>query len=92
MLLGALNTGSDPAETTTTGFAEFAPGSVLVLYSDGLVERDSVTVEEATEALYRTMSAFEADRPLEQLCRRLLLETTGARDDTTVFAVRIAAD
>ena len=63
-----------------------------MLYSDGLVERHSVTVEDATEALYRTMSVFEADTPLEQLCRGLLLETTGARDDTTVFAVRIADD
>ena len=89
LLLGALRAG-DPAETTTTGFAELAPGSLLLLYSDGLVERDSVTVEDATEALCRTMSAFEADTPLEQLCRGLLLETTGVRDDTTVFAVRIA--
>ena len=49
-----------------------------------------MTVEDATEALYRTMSAFEAGTPLEQLCRALLLETTGVRDDTTVFAVRTA--
>jgi serine phosphatase RsbU (regulator of sigma subunit) len=92
LLLGALNPVSDPAPTTTTGFAELVPGSLLVLYSDGLVERDSVTVEDATEALYRTMSAFGADTPLEQLCQGLLLETTGARDDTTVFAVRVTGD
>jgi Stage II sporulation protein E (SpoIIE)/GAF domain len=88
MLLGALNAGAAPATPSETGVVELPAGSLLLLYSDGLVERASATLEEATDALCQTLSEFDADAPLEQLCQQLL-EAPGARDDTTVFTMRI---
>jgi putative methionine-R-sulfoxide reductase with GAF domain len=88
MLLGALNTGAAPSATASpTGVVELPAGSVLLLYTDGLVERASATLEEATAALCHTLAEFDATEPLEQLCQQLLA-APGARDDTTVFTVR----
>jgi serine phosphatase RsbU (regulator of sigma subunit) len=87
MLLGALNTGAAPATPSTTGVVELPTGSLLLLYTDGLVERATATLEEATDALRHTLSEFDANEPLEQLCQQLLA-APGARDDTTVFTVR----
>jgi putative methionine-R-sulfoxide reductase with GAF domain len=89
MLLGALNTGAAPATPSPTGVAELPAGSVLLLYTDGLVERATATLEEATDALCHILSEFDTKEPLEQLCQQLL-KAPGARDDTTVFTVRTA--
>jgi Stage II sporulation protein E (SpoIIE)/GAF domain len=89
MLLGALNTGAAPATASPTGVVELPEGSLLLLYTDGLVERATATLEEATDALSRTLSEFDSKQPLERLCQQLL-QAPGARDDTTVFTVRIS--
>lgn len=67
---------------------ELTPRSVLLLYTDGVVERDGTPFDDATAALCRTLSDFPVDAPLETLIQALL-EVPGARDDTTVFAVRV---
>lgn len=89
VLLGALGTGAPPVPSVAAS-VELPVGSVLLLYTDGLVERDGVDVDDATAQLSRTLSGFDASASLERLCRQLL-EAPGARDDTTVFLVRIAA-
>jgi serine phosphatase RsbU (regulator of sigma subunit) len=87
LLLGTLGTGA--AEVSGhNGRVEMAPGSILLLYTDGLVEGSGLGFDDATENLVHTLSRFDPSAPLAELCQGLL-QTSDARDDTTVFAVRI---
>jgi len=87
-LLGALDAGSGSTSSFSSGMVELPPGSVLLLYTDGVVERDGTSFDDATAALRQTLSDFHMDAPLENLVRTVL-DVPGARDDITVFAVRI---
>ena len=87
LLLGTLGTGAPVVQAHTAGVAMPA-GSILLLYTDGLVERHGVGVQEATRQLIRSLAAFDDADSLKVLCRRLL-EAPGGRDDTTVFAIRV---
>jgi PAS domain S-box-containing protein len=71
------------------GTAVLPPGSSLVLYTDGLVERRDVALERRLEDLARVASAPEHD--LERLCDRILSGVLGDRvptDDVALLAVR----
>jgi serine phosphatase RsbU (regulator of sigma subunit) len=87
LLLGTLGTGAPVAEGQRCEVAMPA-GSILLLYTDGLIERHGVSMADATQQLIRTLSSFDDADTLEQLCEQLL-DSPGARDDTTVFAVRV---
>jgi serine phosphatase RsbU (regulator of sigma subunit) len=87
MLLGALGTGA-PAQDSHVAHASLPAGTILLLYSDGLIEHPDVTMEEATDQLVQTLADHDPSTPLTELCRRLLTAAT-ARDDTTVFAIRV---
>ena len=63
-------------------------GSILLLYTDGLVERASSSFDDATDRLIETLSGFDPSAPLRELCQPLL-HSSEASDDTTVFAVRV---
>jgi serine phosphatase RsbU (regulator of sigma subunit) len=66
-------------------------GSLMVLYTDGLVESRGRDLEEGLTALSRAIAALPADDGLEQWCD-VLLDTLGARhrdDDVTVLAARL---
>lgn len=87
LLLGTLGTGAPVAEGQRSAVAMPA-GSILLLYTDGLIERRGISMADATQQLIRTLTSFDDTGTLEQLCERLL-DAPGARDDTTVFAVRV---
>ena len=87
LLLGTLGTGAADV-SGHNGQVEMAPGSILLLYTDGLVEHAGVSLDEATEDLVRRFSSFDPSAPLSELCHELL-HTADARDDTTVFTIRI---
>jgi serine phosphatase RsbU (regulator of sigma subunit) len=87
MLLGALGTGAAPQDTHIAKIAVPA-GAILLLYTDGLVERHGVSLDDATDQLVQTLAGFDPTAPLTELCRQLLADAT-ARDDTTVFTIRI---
>jgi anti-sigma regulatory factor (Ser/Thr protein kinase) len=73
------------AEMTT----ELAPGSTIVLYTDGLVEERGVSIDQGLEAL-RLAASQDACHPAE-LCDRLLdamLAIHPANDDIAVLALR----
>jgi serine phosphatase RsbU (regulator of sigma subunit) len=91
VLLGALGTANatDPL-AGAVGEAELPPGALLLLYTDGLVERSGTTVDEATEVISSILAGFGADAPLTELCQQLLA-SPNATDDTTVFAIRNTA-
>jgi PAS domain S-box-containing protein len=68
------------------------PGSTLLLYTDGLVERRGVPLENSLEALAE--AAGEAEEDLSKLCDRLLgsvLPQLDPSDDVALLAVRPSA-
>ncbi|MGA5820342.1 SpoIIE family protein phosphatase [Kitasatospora sp. NPDC094028] len=84
VLLGALE-GARYEEHT----AHLAPGELLLLYTDGLVERRDRPVEESVDQLIRTAGAPGPD--LERYLDRLLeLSPADTRDDTCLLAVETA--
>ncbi|AKJ11723.1 hypothetical protein ABB07_17265 [Streptomyces incarnatus] len=71
-----------------TTFA-FEPGSVLLLYTDGLVEQRGVDIDDSVRAL--TELGLSADDPLEHLLDTLLTELTSGicDDDIALLAARL---
>ena len=72
--------------------ARLRPGSTLVLFTDGLVDRRDVSVEEGLDRL-RTVATelADRDRDLEEVCGSLLLSLVpeNASDDVAVLAARL---
>ena len=68
-----------------------APGSTVLLYTDGLVERRDRDIDEGTAALVEAVAAC-AGLSLDDLCDRVLerLFLPDAEDDVAVLAVRLA--
>ncbi|MER6357202.1 SpoIIE family protein phosphatase [Streptomyces sp. NPDC001634] len=66
-----------------------APGSILVLYTDGLVEARGTDLDQRLNELTRLLTG--AHRDLDQLCDTLMdhLAPTPAEDDITILAARI---
>ncbi|MEU8926416.1 SpoIIE family protein phosphatase [Kitasatospora sp. NPDC048545] len=82
VLLGALDDARYEEST-----ARLDPGDVLLLYTDGLVERRDRPVEESVEQLIRAAGAPGPD--LEQYLDRLLeLSPADTDDDTCLIAVQ----
>jgi serine phosphatase RsbU (regulator of sigma subunit) len=76
---------------STTGF-RFPPGAMLVLYSDGLIERRG---ESSTDRLKQLCRIVTTESP-DEVCRRVMFRLVGntpPRDDITLLAARrLAAD
>jgi anti-sigma regulatory factor (Ser/Thr protein kinase) len=69
--------------------AELAPGSTIVLYTDGLVEERGVSIDQGLDAL-RLAAAQDTCHP-DELCDRLvegMLAIHPANDDIAVLALR----
>ncbi|MFE2876470.1 GAF domain-containing SpoIIE family protein phosphatase [Streptomyces roseus] len=82
-----------PSAPRTYDTRQMAPGSTLLLYSDGLVEQRGHDIDEHTDRLGRKLAATPPGTPLEAALQTLL-ETVGAaepEDDTVLLAVRIPA-
>ncbi len=75
-----------------TGRANLPPGSLLVLYTDGLIERRSEPLDEGFARL-TAAAAGCAKLPASQACRVLISQMTPAQgyaDDVAIIAVRPA--
>jgi anti-sigma regulatory factor (Ser/Thr protein kinase) len=67
------------------------PGSLLILFSDGLIERRGEPLTESLERM-RTVGAALAGLPAAEVCDQLvaMLGAEDAEDDIAVLAVRLA--
>jgi phosphoserine phosphatase RsbU/P len=63
------------------------PGSVLCLYSDGLVERRNVVIDDNIEKLRETVTAQPSESVCVDVMRRLVAFTT-PEDDVAVLVIR----
>ncbi len=85
---GANGTAAHSAGTTAT--ADMPAGSLLLLYTDGLIERPGETVDDGFGRL-KSAAAQCADLPVESICAELLARMAppaGYRDDVVVLALR----
>ena len=69
---------------------ELAPGSTVLLYTDGLVERHGSTLDVGTHRLCDLLREF-GGRPLGELCDALLdgMLQGSRQDDVAIVAVRL---
>jgi serine phosphatase RsbU (regulator of sigma subunit) len=71
---------------------ELPPGSVLALYTDGLIEHPSQDITAGLARLARTLAAGSA-RSLDDLCDSLLAGLgAGTRDDIALLLARTTAE
>ncbi|MGY1723867.1 SpoIIE family protein phosphatase [Blastococcus sp. SYSU DS0533] len=73
--------------------AVLAPGSTVLLYTDGLVERRDRDIDAGTEELLEVLGEC-GGVPLDELCDRVLerMILPDAEDDVAVLAVRLAPE
>jgi serine phosphatase RsbU (regulator of sigma subunit) len=86
--LGDLLLGVDPTAVRREFTVPLRPGAVVLLYTDGLVERRDCDVDAGVDRLRRHLAAL-ADRPLEQLADELLVRMLPATpgDDVALVAI-----
>jgi serine phosphatase RsbU (regulator of sigma subunit) len=69
---------------------ELSPGDVVLLYTDGLIERVDEDIDRGLDALAERLAEARG-RSLDELCDLILLEhQTGRRDDIALLALRVA--
>ncbi len=80
--------GVDPTRPRTEQQVLLEPGSTLLLYTDGLVERRDQVFDEGVELLAAALTELR-DRSVDDLCDALLarLLPDGAEDDVALVAV-----
>jgi serine phosphatase RsbU (regulator of sigma subunit)/anti-sigma regulatory factor (Ser/Thr protein kinase) len=83
-----LGIGSGPVQTRTFKIRD---GSLLVLYTDGLVERRDADIDEGLTRLRETFGPGSTSRPLEELCKATLagVYADHQRDDIAVLVARL---
>ncbi len=83
-----LGVGSGPIQTRVFKIRD---GSLLVLYTDGLVERRESDIDEGLTRLRETFGPGSASRPLEELCKATLagVYADHQRDDIAVLVARL---
>lgn len=82
LLLGVSDLG--PHRSATVGLP---PGSVLVGYTDGLVERRGAHLDTGIDWLAATLAAIPPDAPAEEIADRLVSTVDSGRDDDIAVLV-----
>jgi PAS domain S-box-containing protein len=89
--IGDLMLGVDCTVRRPESVHDLVPGSTVLLYTDGLVERHGSTLDVGTARLCHLLGEL-AGRPLEELCDALLdhMLQGGRQDDVAIVAFRLA--
>jgi PAS domain S-box-containing protein len=88
---GGVMLGAGPSRYPATGI-DLPPGSVLALYTDGLIERPGQDISAGMSRLARTLAASPA-QSLDQLCDSVLASLgTSARDDIALLLARTTTE
>lgn len=82
LLLGVAEVGPRP-----TGEVPVAPGSTLVAYTDGLVERRNMNIDEGIDALAATLASLPPDIEPEPEASSLVATASTDRDDDIALLV-----
>ncbi|MEH0551920.1 SpoIIE family protein phosphatase [Streptomyces sp. B21-101] len=93
-LAGGPLLGIDASATYPTTEVDLSPGCVLALYTDGLIEKPGVDIEDAVAELGRRL-AEHGDRPLEELADELVGRYAQAEDridDVALLLLRARPD
>ncbi|MFJ2823240.1 SpoIIE family protein phosphatase [Streptomyces toxytricini] len=83
--------GIDPDAGYTAAEIPFEPGSLLALYTDGLVESPALDIEETIAGVAAHLARTAGDRPLEAVADDLLSHARGrvpATDDIALLLLR----
>ncbi|WP_435862533.1 SpoIIE family protein phosphatase [Streptomyces phaeochromogenes] len=89
-LAGGPLLGIDPAATYPTTDVALPPGSLLALYTDGLIESPGVDIEDALAGLAQRLSEI-GDRPLDEVADSLVEHSGTAEqrvDDVALLLLR----
>jgi serine phosphatase RsbU (regulator of sigma subunit) len=88
--IGDLMLGVDPAAERTESVMALTPGTTVLLYTDGLIERREATIDDGMARLVEHVEEL-AGRPLEELCDALLRRMVHGtpQDDVALVAVRL---
>jgi PAS domain S-box-containing protein len=89
--LGDLMLGVDCTTERRESVVELAPESIMLLYTDGLIERHGSSLDEGLARLVVELGELSGE-PLEMLCDALLerMLPTTPQDDVALVAVRLA--
>jgi PAS domain S-box-containing protein len=80
--------GVDASAQRKTLTLEVPPGSTLVLYTDGLIERPGRDMDEGIQELCGRLAAAPADADPRELCDAAVSGALDHRDDVALIAVR----
>jgi light-regulated signal transduction histidine kinase (bacteriophytochrome) len=82
--------GVDPAATRGESEVLLEPGSTLLLYTDGLVERRDQVFDDGVARLREELAALR-ERPVDDVCDEVVVRLLpeGAEDDVALVAVRL---
>jgi serine phosphatase RsbU (regulator of sigma subunit) len=88
---GELLLGLDPLTLRTNHEVVLAAGAVLLLYTDGLVERRDQDLDDGLDRLQGVLGPLSG-APIDELCDKVLLRMLphGAEDDVALVAVRLS--
>ncbi|TXS47888.1 SpoIIE family protein phosphatase [Streptomyces sp. t39] len=88
-LAGGPLLGVDPSAVYPTTSVPLPPGSVLVFYTDGLIERPGTDIDDALAELAGRLAGGGTGEPLEELADTLLGDAPSERgDDTALLLLR----
>jgi integral membrane sensor domain MASE1 len=85
--------GPMPEANYREGNVGIDPGDILVMYTDGLIERRGRDVESGIAQAQRIMEGWQSDTMLEEGCRQLTetLALPPRQDDVCVMVIRLRA-